>query len=165
MALIKCPECNNRVSTTIDSCIHCGFQISNMLQRDGLCLINEELHDLSLFKEELINATKKGINVKEKVAYNIYEHVGSISIFAARKIVDIIIETGEVPNNFDGSYMLRTDALNKSEEKSLLTRCPKCNSTQISTDSRGFSMVWGFWGSGKTVNRCAKCGHSWKPRG
>lgn len=43
-------------------------------------------------------------------------------------------------------------------------RCPKCSSTQISTGSRGFSMVTGFWGSGKTVNRCAKCGHKWTPR-
>lgn len=44
-------------------------------------------------------------------------------------------------------------------------RCPKCSSTQISTGSRGYSMVWGFIGAGKTVNRCAKCGHKWEPRG
>lgn len=43
-------------------------------------------------------------------------------------------------------------------------RCPKCGSTQISTGSRGYSMVWGFIGSGKTVNRCARCGHKWEPR-
>lgn len=42
--------------------------------------------------------------------------------------------------------------------------CPKCGSTQISTGSRGYSMVWGFIGSGKTVNRCARCGHKWEPR-
>lgn len=44
-------------------------------------------------------------------------------------------------------------------------RCPKCSSTQISTSARGYSMIWGFMGAGKTVNRCARCGHSWKPRG
>lgn len=43
--------------------------------------------------------------------------------------------------------------------------CPKCSSTQISTGARGFSMVWGFFGADSTVNRCAKCGHKWKPRG
>lgn len=44
-------------------------------------------------------------------------------------------------------------------------RCPKCNSTSISTGARGYSIIWGFIGSGKTVNRCAKCGHKWEPRG
>lgn len=43
--------------------------------------------------------------------------------------------------------------------------CPKCGSSQITTGARGFSIVWGFWGSNKTVNRCARCGHTWKPRG
>lgn len=44
-------------------------------------------------------------------------------------------------------------------------RCPNCNSTSISTGTRGWSMMWGFIGSGSTVNRCARCGHKWKPRG
>lgn len=45
-----------------------------------------------------------------------------------------------------------------------LVSCPKCFSTQISTGSRGYSIFWGFIGSGDTVNRCANCGHKWKPR-
>lgn len=43
-------------------------------------------------------------------------------------------------------------------------RCPKCNSTQISTGQRGYSIVWGFIGSGTTANRCANCGHKWRPK-
>lgn len=27
MALIKCPECGKEVSSTAESCIHCGFQL------------------------------------------------------------------------------------------------------------------------------------------
>lgn len=41
--------------------------------------------------------------------------------------------------------------------------CPRCGSNQITTGQRGFSLVTGFIGSNKTVNRCAKCGYSWKP--
>lgn len=41
--------------------------------------------------------------------------------------------------------------------------CPRCGSTNITTGSRGFSLVTGFIGSGKTVNRCASCGYKWKP--
>lgn len=43
-------------------------------------------------------------------------------------------------------------------------KCPKCNSTQISTGKRGFSLMTGFIGANKTVNRCARCGYSWKPK-
>lgn len=42
-------------------------------------------------------------------------------------------------------------------------KCPKCGSTNITTGQRGFSLLTGFWGSNKTVNRCANCGHTWKP--
>lgn len=46
-----------------------------------------------------------------------------------------------------------------------ILRCPKCGSTNVSTGARGYSMITGFVGSGKTVNRCGKCGNVWKPRG
>lgn len=42
-------------------------------------------------------------------------------------------------------------------------KCPRCCSTSISIGSRGYSLVWGFVGSNKTVNRCGKCGYTWKP--
>lgn len=51
--------------------------------------------------------------------------------------------------------------LDKKKHEPIL--CPKCGSSHISTGQRGYSLIWGFIGSNKTVNRCAKCGHSWKP--
>lgn len=42
-------------------------------------------------------------------------------------------------------------------------RCPWCGSTQYSAGARGYSLLWGFIGSGKTVLTCLKCGHRWKP--
>lgn len=42
-------------------------------------------------------------------------------------------------------------------------QCPRCGSTQITAGARGVNGVWGFIGASKTVNRCMKCGHSWKP--
>ena len=52
----------------------------------------------------------------------------------------------------------------KAEEKSAL-KCPKCGSTNIATGARGVNHFWGFIGASKTVNRCGKCGYTWKPRG
>ena len=42
-------------------------------------------------------------------------------------------------------------------------RCPRCGSTNITAGQRGYSLLTGFAGSGSTVNRCANCGHKWKP--
>lgn len=52
-----------------------------------------------------------------------------------------------------------------TEEEKNTVRCPKCGSTQITTGQRGYSLFSGFLGSNKTVNRCAKCGYKWEPRG
>lgn len=53
-----------------------------------------------------------------------------------------------------------TQAINSDSR----VRCPKCFSTQIATGSRGYSLAWGFIGAGKTLNRCANCGHKWEPK-
>ena len=44
-----------------------------------------------------------------------------------------------------------------------LPKCPRCGSTSITAGQRGYSLMWGFLGSSSTVNRCANCGHKWKP--
>ena len=41
--------------------------------------------------------------------------------------------------------------------------CHKCGSPSIATVNRGYSIVWGFIGSGKPRNVCQKCGHKWEP--
>lgn len=42
-------------------------------------------------------------------------------------------------------------------------KCPRCGFTNITAGQRGFSLLTGFVGSGRTVNRCAGCGYKWKP--
>ncbi len=42
-------------------------------------------------------------------------------------------------------------------------RCPKCGSTQIHSGARGHSIVSGWFGSGKVMITCLKCGHKWDP--
>lgn len=70
----------------------------------------------------------------------------------------------------DKEYMenMRVDALmeslSKNSQKNNVLKCPKCGSTAVTTGQKGFSLLTGFWGSGKTVNRCGKCGYKWKPR-
>ena len=48
-------------------------------------------------------------------------------------------------------------------------KCPKCGSTQITAQKRGFSIgkallfaPLGFAGSKKIIISCLKCGHQWQ---
>lgn len=43
-------------------------------------------------------------------------------------------------------------------------RCPHCGSTSISIGQKGYSLLTGFIGSGKTTNRCGSCGYTWQPK-
>ena len=43
--------------------------------------------------------------------------------------------------------------------------CPKCGSTNVTTGQKGYSFLFGFFGSNETVNRCGHCGYTWKPKG
>lgn len=63
-------------------------------------------------------------------------------------------------------YIFNDDYINDCNEllpHTKLPRCPKCGSTAITAGQRGYSLLTGFLGSNKTVNRCANCGHTWKP--
>ena len=51
----------------------------------------------------------------------------------------------------------------KANEDRKIPKCPKCGATAIATINRGYSVVWGFLGSGKPVNICQVCGHKFKP--
>jgi len=76
------------------------------------------------------------------------------------------------PNEFIQNVILPSDLENQriaeglikeTDDRHDVIKCPRCGSTSISTGQRGYSVVTGFWGSGKTVNRCANCGYKWQP--
>ena len=53
--------------------------------------------------------------------------------------------------------------ISKANKDRNIPKCPKCGATSIATINRGYSVVWGFIGSGKPVNVCQVCGHKFKP--
>jgi predicted Zn-ribbon and HTH transcriptional regulator len=60
-------------------------------------------------------------------------------------------------------YMFNEEYVKNHKELLPDPKCPKCGSTAITAGQRGYSLLTGFLGSNKTVNRCANCGHTWKP--
>jgi len=61
-------------------------------------------------------------------------------------------------------FKTQLEQIRASREREMnVLHCPKCGSTNITTGARGINAFWGPIGASKTVNRCANCGHTWKP--
>ena len=158
VALIKCPECGKEISSYSKACIGCGYPLEDNID-ENVCLIKGNRYDLTEIKDRLLSADIDDKTITNQIVEDIYNSIGNISIFAASALAKEILSTKEVPKSFDAEkYAIK---LKKDDGK---LHCPKCNSTNITTGSRGYSIVWGFIGAGKTVNRCGKCGHKWEPR-
>ena len=68
---------------------------------------------------------------------------------------------GETNNKILARVLINQEL--KKEPLSSNVVCPKCGSESIATVNRGYSLFWGFLGSGQPVNVCQKCGHKFKP--
>lgn len=182
MALINCPECGGKVSSMAQQCIHCGFPLEAQADEyiNDICAIDGKELDLHEFREYVISLyeTVGYVSDEEKseLIDSLYEDCNHVSREFVARLIQTIIDTKSIPEkheSFGYRKSLEWDAerqkectarRERAEREKYLIHCPKCNSTNITTGSRGYSMVWGFIGSGKTVNRCGKCGHKWEPK-
>lgn len=48
-------------------------------------------------------------------------------------------------------------------DKEGIAYCPKCYSTSLSANKRGWKVTTGLLGSSKVIVTCLKCGHKFKP--
>lgn len=169
MALIVCPECGMKVSSMAKNCVHCGYPISNTEQPESgstlsnnlncLCNINGRLYDLSDLKHYVLNRNPSTDKHPFGVIADWTNKIDGASADGVGKLMAIIQKSGTIPESFDmNAYVISKPKFDD------VVRCPKCKSTQIVTGQRGYSVVWGFLGSNKTMNRCAKCGHKWEPK-
>ena len=99
-------------------------------------------------------------------------YVPSLTREDAMRIKDYFLWKEAIPFSMD-EVNERADRIDKGVRKlqaemdqkiaTAKLKCPRCGSTAVTTGQRGFSLLTGFLGSNKTVNRCGKCGHTWKP--
>jgi len=141
--LIKCPECNKEISHKSIQCIHCGYPLQKV--KNITCTINGKVHDLSF----ILNGDNKVKSIK------ISRDLTGCGLKDAKTIIDNIIENQEIPKSL---YLNEKPKVDPD-----MPKCPKCNSTSIGVANRGYSLVWGFIGSSKSMNVCKSCGYKWKP--
>lgn len=101
---------------------------------------------------------------RKNIIQKILMAVGSIADSVVAKIKELG-GTASVKENTGDSKPTSVQKIKPSYlfAKDEPLKCPRCGSTIVTTTSRGYSLIWGFAGSNKTVNRCGKCGYTWKP--
>ena len=152
MALIKCPECGKEVSDKALTCVHCGCP----LVKKNHCIINGVDVDCSF----LFDSRYEDIEIKELIMIE----KTNLDAGVADKIVEEWVKKGEIPPVFNGKISTYEEESRQAMERiNNQLHCPKCGSTSITTGARGVNWFWGFIGANKTVNRCGKCGYTWKP--
>ena len=160
MAMIKCPECGRDISDLAAICIGCGLPVSKIdsyNMKNDVCIIGDKAYDLSSIRDNLAEHPNDD-NAKNNAIDSICESVDGIRLFDAALLIETIIKTGEIPQQYDRIKLI------PQKEDADIVHCPRCGSTNIVTGQRGYSVIWGFAGSNRTMNRCAKCGHKWEPK-
>lgn len=157
MALICCPECGRDISDRAKQCIHCGFPLE---QVNTICVINGVSWDMAHVKELIDALDRNDALGLSRLCDDLKEEL-EVEAITALYLICEIRDTGVIPKTYSDEYA--RELVRKKEALSEIT-CPKCNSTNVVTGQRGYSMMWGFIGSNRTMNRCAKCGHKWEPR-
>lgn len=141
MALIKCPECGKEISNKAKACIHCGYPLD----------------------EELSNGTCESVEIKKhsksKATWECAV-CGTICEYATNPEVCSLCGVGRKEGE---EIRNRNKAKTAKVTAPKTPTCPRCGSTSIATVNRGYSLVWGFLGSGTPMNVCQACGYKFKP--
>ena len=167
MALIKCPECGKEISDKAPACIYCGYplhlQAETTAPSSGNGLQQVILDTNSVSPEKKIVCIKvvresNGMGLAEASnlvgSPNTAVVKGNLTKMEAEKIAQNFLKIGVK------AYVC---AMKRSETTEVEIICPKCGSTAIHAGPRGYSLLTGIIGSGKTIITCLHCGYKWKP--
>lgn len=168
MALIKCPECAAQISDKSSCCIHCGYPLQDVDKIPDLYCVKriEDKWVLGKARTLLAQTYVTNTHSSENSDYSII--ASGITKNRAEMLLDFITKNrGEAEVVIDETSksvnQKMMDFIDINFNKNAPVMCPRCKSTQVTTGQKGFSLLTGFIGSSKTVNRCAKCGYTWQP--
>ena len=175
MALIICPECGGKISDQADKCIHCGYPLKKINEISLKC---DKENNMYVYKNNLYNLTELVNYLKNntfaeyemdlptwKEARSILKRICPV-ISEGDRLINYIKMNRSIPDkelkNTTNNRHSAQPPPRPSTPANQVT-CPKCGSVSITTEKRGFDLMWGFLGSEwVTYNVCQKCGHRWK---
>ena len=178
MALVKCPECGRVVSDRAKVCIHCGYPLQDEKQEQLYIVTLESFNYEGKLKERrncihsCINFLSDTCMIPRQESYSVVEHLPYVisdgltkenADYITRNLSQLYYIASAKPSKTKVKSSLNDDIHRKIYNLEEPLRCPRCRTTSVITGQRGFSMITGFIGSNKTMNRCSKCGYTWYP--
>lgn len=165
MALIKCPECGKEVSDKATACIHCGFPLSattrSTNQQHKPTIVTSQINVKAPMKMFSQNDTTISIECGNCSKIYSFERKYFSQIDKNFCLPNTAIICPNCNNGITANTRIEAKVSNRTISKG--PKCPKCGSSSIATVNRGYSLVWGFLGSGTLMNVCQSCGHKFKP--
>ncbi|MDO4841511.1 MAG: ribosomal protein L7/L12 [Phoenicibacter congonensis] len=173
MALITCPECGKQISDKAPACIHCGYPLQEQQTVAPTVVATSKKVAIPSFV---------GASPQKIPAIKVVREITGMGLAEAKEFVEqaapyVIVKDGLSDNQANvivqkfkaegvDAHIFASDApvtfVSHTKDKDIIS-CPQCGSTQYHAGARGFSLITGFVGSGKTVLTCLKCGNRWKP--
>lgn len=172
MALIKCPECGKEISDKAPTCINCGCPIEKDNVNHAVLFKGFQnasaRESNSSYVQTFLNqklgidlATIQNImNNPPQVILNGLTEENAIWIVNQLRTYKCILEVTKSKCSFSST---NNEVVSDAVIGKTIIRCPRCGSQNFTTGQRGYNIVFGFWGSGQTVNRCGNCGCTWHP--
>ena len=168
--LMDCPDCGKQVSRRAQVCIHCGCPLSAVVESTA-----PQFYGVKKISTKRVFGNPLTYLARVEVMNNQATKINDLSILAcgitkdrAELLLKYLIAHGG-----EGELVVDTQCTQENEKVTWLIDatinpnapvvCPRCRSTDVVVGQRGYSVVSGFVGSGKTTNRCGKCGHTWNP--
>lgn len=154
--LIECPECKKQISDKADICPNCGFPI-NQIDSNNCCIINKIKYNLTDIIDILPQIGENSNQIHPYYIIGMIRDRTPLDPDSSKKLADIIIETEQIPNEFNGIIEPNIPVVDKPH-------CPICNSTDLSkisaTKKAAKIAAFGIFGmgdNGKTW-KCNNCG-------
>lgn len=165
MAIILCPECKNKISSKATICPNCGCPIV-INDHMKICKINGIEYDFTDFYNRIITVKQNnGLWGDKDFKSVIYEITNLTGLSSPFRLCQIIAETEEVPNEYNGETMDEFKSKQRLIQASK-PKCPHCQSTNIAKISgaeRAVSVI-GLGILSKKINKsfkCKNCGYTW----
>ena len=192
MALVICPECKKEISEYTENCPTCGFPLKNFIEEKNFFNISGVLvcprcaeiyngwdleyglpqHLKCDYCDTILVQTQEDTETLYKLSIlkEDEEKYKNVSIEIAKKYGNNQFSQEEYNKRVNKMKSDNDEWLKQHENKNLqqqlqppsTSKCPKCGSTAIEATQKGYSLLTGFIGSGKTMNYCKNCGHKWK---
>lgn len=162
MALISCPECGGKVSDQAPACIHCGYPLQNK-RNTKYCPYCGKENDVT---SEFCCYCGKSFTYTTPSS-------ASSNTSSTIKNVNLVVDTESLELRKLEKERLQAE----KDHYTSMARCPKCGSTSLSGDRKGYGvgkavvgvallggagLLAGEIGANKTVVTCLKCGHKFK---